>query len=189
VPPAALHLVDLREFAPGVLFDLRYTQADNFFGQALYSVAAPLLARDTARKLVAAQAWLRERGYGLLVWDAYRPLSVQARMWALMPDERYVARPELGSRHNRAAAVDVTLVDALGREVAMPTPYDTFTPQAAAECPSLAPEVRARALLLRLAMTVAGFTFNPAEWWHFSDRAWENYPLLDLPLGVPVPPS
>jgi D-alanyl-D-alanine dipeptidase len=186
-PPVAAHLVDLRQYAPDLLFDLRYARPDNVFAETLYPLARPLATRGTAAKLVAAQRALAAAGYRLVVWDAYRPLSVQKRMFELFPDERYVADPGLGSKHNRAAAVDVTLASPDGTPLTMPSAYDWFGPEARLDWPGHPSEVLHRAKLLQQAMFDAGFVGAIHEWWHFADRDWEQYPVLDLPLDVAVP--
>lgn|GEM_PF-3487104 len=185
--PEAGHLVDLAEYAPDLLFDIRYARPDNFTGKVLYPVARALLARGTAEKLIEAKAALAAQGYRLLIWDAYRPLSVQQEMWDLVQDPRYVGDPSKGVRHARACAVDLTLADAGGRPVAMPSGFDHFGPEAGVDWPGHPPEVRARALLLRDAMVAAGFRPSTTEWWHFSDSDWQLYPELDLPVDVAVP--
>lgn len=185
--PQAAHLVDLAEYAPDLLFDIRYATPANFTGRVLYPVPRALLARGTAEKLIKAKAVLAEHGYGLLIWDAYRPLSVQQEMWDLIQDPRYVGDPSKGTRHSRACAVDLTLIDLNGRPVAMPTDFDHFGPEARVDWPGHPPDVRARALLLRDAMTAAGFRPSTTEWWHFSDTDWPSYPELDLPVDAPVP--
>ena len=187
VPAEAAHLVDLAEYAPELILDIRYAREDNAFEQAFYSEARALLARGTAAKLRRAADALAEQGYLLVVWDAYRPLSVQRAMWRKVPDPRYVADPARGSRHNRAAAVDVTLADRSGELLAMPTDFDGFGPAADLAWDQHPAEVRARAMTLRQAMREAGFLPYSAEWWHFSDKEWANYQLLDIPLDTPVP--
>ena len=135
--PASTTLVDVATLDPTIRFDLRYAGPDNFTGVAVYPAARCLLRRDAADRLVRVQRRLRNDGLGLLVWDCYRPFTVQERFWALVPDARYVARPERrdgrpvsGSKHNRGAAVDVTLVDAAGRPLPMPTGFDDFSARA-----------------------------------------------------------
>jgi D-alanyl-D-alanine dipeptidase len=126
------------------------------------------------------QAELEASGLRLKVFDCYRPLSVQRKLWELVPDERYVADPKKGSRHNRGAAVDLTLVTADGGEVAMPTAYDEFTEKAHRDYQALpASALRNRALLERV-MVKHGFVGLPTEWWHFDDADWEKYPVLDV---------
>lgn len=188
VPPEAAHLVDLAEFAPDLILDIRYARPDNFTNEVLYPVARALCARGTAEKLMIARDALAAQGYRIIIWDAYRPVSVQQRMWDLIKDPRYVGDPSKGTaRHARACAVDLTLADQDGRPLEMPTGFDDFSPQASADWPGHPPGIKARALALRKAMLDAGFAYNPAEWWHFSDKEWDSYPVLDLPLDTPVP--
>ncbi|HYC24273.1 MAG TPA: M15 family metallopeptidase, partial [Candidatus Bathyarchaeia archaeon] len=86
-------LVDLATLDRSIVLDLRYATSDNFTRQKLYPVARCLLRRDVAERLVRVQRALRAQGLGLAVWDCYRPISVQQRFWALVPDPRYVAEP------------------------------------------------------------------------------------------------
>jgi D-alanyl-D-alanine dipeptidase len=176
-------LVPVQEIVRGIDIDLKYSRADNVFGEALYpGDAQAMLRRNTAEKLKAAQAMLQGRGLRLRVWDAYRPLSVQHRMWEKVPDVRYVADPAAGSSHNRGAAVDVTMADVTGKELEMPTPFDEFSPRAHsgyANCPE---EVLKNRRILQEAMTASGFRLLETEWWHFEDTEADSYPVLDIPL-------
>src|SRR5262249_53962703 len=135
--PVDDQLVDVATVDPTIRIDMRYATPDNFTGVAVYPVARCLLRRDAADRLARLQRRLRTDGLGLVVWDCYRPFSVQERFWALVPDERYVARPErrdgrpvAGSKHNRGDAVDVTLADATGARLEMPTGFDDFSDRA-----------------------------------------------------------
>jgi len=195
LPP--VELVDVAALDPTIRFDLRYAGPDNFTGVAVYPAARCLLRRDAADRLVRVQRRLQADGLGLLLWDCYRPFSVQERFWALVPDERYVARPErrggrpvAGSKHNRGAAVDVTLVDARGRPLAMPTRFDDFSARAHRGAPA-PPAARANAARLEAAMVAEGFAPFPTEWWHFDAPGWGRDPLLDVPLVAPpaAPPA
>src|SRR6187431_1029568 len=103
-------LVDVQKTIPGVVLDIRYATTNNFTGQQLYPFSKCYLRRTSAEKLQAAQAELATMGYGLKIFDGYRPLSVQWKMWKVYPHAGYVADPRKGSRHNRGAAVDVTLI-------------------------------------------------------------------------------
>jgi beta-N-acetylhexosaminidase/D-alanyl-D-alanine dipeptidase len=181
-------LVDIAAIDPSIRLDLRYATADNFTGVAVYPVARCLLRRDAAERLARVQRRLRAEGVGLVVWDCYRPLAVQERFWALVPDERYVARPVrrdgrpvAGSKHNRGAAVDVTLADASGSPLEMPTDFDDFSPRAHRGTPAT-PAARANAERLESAMVAEGFEPLPTEWWHFDAPGWQAYELLDVPL-------
>jgi D-alanyl-D-alanine dipeptidase len=164
---------------PRLHIDLPYATPDNFTKQVVYPVKRCYLRRFAAERLSAVQAELETMGLGLKVWDGYRPLSVQKQFWALVPDERYVASPTKGSRHNRGAAVDVTLVDRTGAELEMPTKFDDFTEAAAANAPCSQVAAENRKLLQRV-MKNHGFQILPTEWWHFDAVDWEKYDVLDV---------
>jgi D-alanyl-D-alanine dipeptidase len=185
-PREADPLVDVSEEVPNVVQDIRYATTDNFTGKVLYPVKRCLLRRSTARRLRLVQQDLEQLGMGLKVWDCYRPLAIQHELWRIVPDPRYVANPEKGSRHNRGAAVDVTLVDAKGAELEMPTDYDDFSKSAHRN----ATDASARAIrnrgTLEKAMTAHGFVGLRTEWWHFDAPDWIRHALLDQPLDRPV---
>jgi D-alanyl-D-alanine dipeptidase len=177
--PAGGTMTDLSEVAPGIQVDLRYATADNFFRRKFYTDARAMLRPATAKKLAAAQAECAARGLTLKVWDAWRPLRVQREMWKVMPDSNYVADPARGSRHNRGAAVDVTLVDKEGRELDMGTGFDDFSPRAHLDAPGLSDAVQKNRAVLREVMERHGFKPLRTEWWHFDDAEWERYGLAD----------
>jgi len=179
-------LVDIADVDPRILVDIRYATADNFMGRPLYPVNRCLLRESVAHRLSRVQDDLAQRGYGLKVHDGYRPLSVQKLMWEVMPDERYVADPAKGSRHNRGAAVDVTLVDAWGRELPMPSAYDEFSDRAHRDYAGGSVEARYYRDLLIEAMERQGFQNYGTEWWHFDAPNWERYPVMDVPLREDV---
>jgi zinc D-Ala-D-Ala dipeptidase len=172
-------LVDVQSINPRIRIDLRYATADNFLGKPMYRMAKCFLRREVAVRLSEVQVELESLGLGLKVWDGYRPLSVQKEFWKLVPDERYVASPVKGSRHNRGAAVDLTLVDRDGKELEMPTKFDDFTEAAGAFAPCKERAAENRRLLQRL-MKAHGFEIFPTEWWHFDAAGWEKYDVLDL---------
>jgi beta-N-acetylhexosaminidase/D-alanyl-D-alanine dipeptidase len=186
-PPPQTALVDLHTVAPSIRLDIRYATPNNFTGRALYPAPRCLLRPDVAQRLARAQARLEAMQLGLQVYDCYRPLSVQRELWALMPDERYVADPAKGSRHNRGAAVDVTLVDASGNELTMPTGFDDFSERAHRTYSALPPVARANRALLEHVMADAGFEPLPTEWWHFDAQDWQAYEVLDVPLPTGPP--
>ena len=155
---------------PGAVIDMRYTTADNFTGVQLYpDDAGCYLLPESASALIEAHQNLQSVGLGLLIWDCYRPLSVQAHMFEVFPQPGFVARPTgAGSVHNRGAAVDVGLVDGRGVPVPLPTDHDDFTDQAAADAPDHSPAVIANRTRLQQAMRAAGFSTIRSEWWHFN---------------------
>jgi|GEM_PF-114336 len=175
--------VELVSLDPTIVVDLPYATEDNFCKTVLYPVERCFLRREVAERLVAAHRSLAAEGLGLKIWDGYRPRSVQYKMWEASPLPGYVGDPKVGSKHNRGAAVDVTLVDlATGEELEMPTPYDEFSPRAHTGYFKLTPEVAANRSRLQKAMREEGFMTIQSEWWHFDYRGWERFPLVDIPL-------
>jgi zinc D-Ala-D-Ala dipeptidase len=174
-------LVDLA--ALGVPLDIRYATDNNFMKKTLYPIAKAWLRAPAARALVAVQRELAPRGIGIKVFDAYRPYRVTEAMWEPIKNPDYVADPAKGSRHNRGAAVDLTLVDLkTGQELPMPTGYDDFTSRAAHAFTDLPADALANRALLREVMTKHGFEPLPSEWWHYDFRGWEGFELMDVPL-------
>lgn len=173
-------LVDVQKAVPGVKLDIRYATTNNFTGQQLYTSTNCFLRRSTAEKLAQVQAELKPMGFGLKVFDGYRPLSVQWKMWKVYPNPGYVADPKKGSRHNRGAAVDLTLIHADGSAVLMPSPYDSFTETAHRDSTNAPPEALANRALLERVMVKHGFEPLSTEWWHFDDVDWRKYPLMDI---------
>jgi len=172
----------LTTISPHIKAEIRYATENNFTHKKLYGAAKCLLRPEAARALADVADSLAKKGFRLKVWDCYRPLSVQKVLWSLVPDERYVANPAQGSRHNRGAAVDLTLVDKKGRELPMPTAFDDFTDKAHRDSTDASPEALRNRALLEEVMTRHGFDGLPTEWWHFDFRGWEKYELLDVPL-------
>ena len=194
VDPGARRAPDLVEpiaLEPTLRVDVRYATAANFTGRPVYPEARVFLQRPAAEAVVRVHRGLRARGYGLLLFDGYRPWSVTRQFWEITPPAQraYVADPRKGSRHNRGCAVDLTLYDlATGREVAMPSVYDDFSERAHPGYLGGDAAARERRDLLRAAMEAEGFTVYENEWWHFDYRDWREYPLLDLPFSALGPP-
>jgi len=193
VPPAesgggaflAPDLVEPARLDSTLHLDIRYATTNNFLGSVFYPSARAFLQRPAAEALVRAARALRRLGYGLLIHDAYRPWYVTKVFWdATPPESRWlVANPAQGSKHNRGAAVDITLYDlATGRPVEMPSTYDEATPRAVADFPGGTSRQRWHRALLRRVLEAEGFTVNPSEWWHFDYRDWQRYPILNRPF-------
>jgi D-alanyl-D-alanine dipeptidase len=180
---AVRELVDLASLDAGFRFDLRYATPDNFVHATLYPVAKAYLHRNAAKALVEVQRELATQGLGLKIFDAYRPLSVQQRMWDLIHDDRYVSNPAINAgRHTRGTAVDLTLVDHDGKELPMPTPFDDFTERAHRDAADVPADAAHNAKLLEKIMLKHDFLPYPFEWWHFDFRDWKQHPSLDVPL-------
>ncbi len=165
-------LVDVRVYIPDLSIDLRYATQENVTRRPLYDRRMPcLLRRETADKLKTAQALLRAQGYGIRLWDAYRPPEVQEALHQAGASTRMFLSPETvgWSRHCGGIAVDVTLVDAENREHRMPTGFDAGLQNASSQYGGNDPVIRRNLQILQGAMKQAGFTTVSAEWWHFDD--------------------
>jgi D-alanyl-D-alanine dipeptidase len=161
---------ELTRLAPGVLLDLRYATDDNFVHEKMYACGRCFLRPVVARAIAAIQGELEARGYGLKMYDCYRPRPVQWRLWKKVPDPRYVADPREGSMHNRGTAVDLTLVDSLGRELNMGTEFDFFGKEAWHDYAGHSDEVLQNRKMLRSVMEAHRFGPTSTEWWHYSYR-------------------
>jgi zinc D-Ala-D-Ala dipeptidase len=171
-------LVEILPGRSGLRIDLAYARANNVTGRPIYARSRCLLLPQAAALLDRAAELARPHGLSLKIFDAYRPPEAQWVLWNAFPDPEFVADPRRGSPHSRGAAVDLTLVDSVGRELEMGTPFDDFTP--ASHHGSLAVPVEAqrnRALLLGL-MTAAGWDFYRNEWWHYQLFNARSYPLI-----------
>ena len=150
-----------------VVLDLRYATPDNVTGTPIYNRPVAMLHPEAAEKLESAIELARPLGLRFKIFDAFRPTEAQWRLWHAFASDEFVADPRRGSPHSRGAAVDLTLVDAQGRELDMGTGFDAFTTQAHhARTDISADAQRNRALLLGI-MTAAGWDFFKNEWWHY----------------------
>jgi len=175
-------LVDLATLDPTIRLDIRYATTNNFLGVPFYTSARAFLQRPAAEALLRAHRALGKKGYGLLIHDAYRPWQVTKMFWEATPDSgrAFVADPAKGSKHNRGAAVDLTLYDrATGKPVEMVGGYDEFSPRSYPDYPGGTSLARWQRDLLRRAMEAEGFTVNEVEWWHFDHGDWAHYPILN----------
>ena len=175
-------LVDITELDSTIVVELKYATDDNFLEDTLYSANICLLRKAVAERLVKVHQSLQKKGFRLKIWDGYRPLSVQKKMWEKLPDPRYVAKPSRGSNHNRGAAVDVTLIDLDGNEVEMPTCFDDFSRKAGSDFPDVSELAKKHRTILQQAMRAQGFLTITSEWWHFNDKDCKKYSILDVPL-------
>lgn len=180
--PTNAVLVDLATLKPTIQIDIRYATSNNFTGQPLYSQSRCLLRPQVAQRLAAVQTTLEQQGLGLKVYDCYRPLAVQKKMWSIVANPAYVADPARGSRHNRGSAVDLTLVDATGKELPMPSQFDEFSARAHVDYAGGSAAARRDRQRLQQAMKQHGFVPLATEWWHFDDPDWKQYAILDIPL-------
>jgi zinc D-Ala-D-Ala dipeptidase len=180
---AQMDLVNIQQIAPSIRLDIRYATTNNFMKRKLYPVARCLLHEKVARQLQQVQIELAKDNLGLKVFDCYRPLSIQKQMWKILPDNRYVANPAQGSRHNRASAIDLTLVDlTTGKEQEMPSKFDDFSTRSHINYDGASPTAKSNRQVLRVAMEKHGFKGISTEWWHYDSLDWKKYSVLDIPL-------
>jgi D-alanyl-D-alanine dipeptidase len=174
-------LVDLEKTVPGLVLDIRYATTNNFTGQKIYNLAKAYARKPVAEALRQAQVEFDAMGFGVKMYDAYRPYKATIKFYESYRDTTYVASPYKGSRHNRGCALDMTIVDRKTKgELKMPTGYDSFTEEAWPTTPAKDPEAgRNRALLISV-MEKHGFKVNSSEWWHFDFVAWPRYDVLDI---------
>lgn len=176
-------LVELNALDPTIKLDIRYATTRNFLGARLYSQAQAFMQRPAAEALVRVQRSFASEGYGLLVYDAYRPWYVTKVFWDATPqeDHKFVADPAEGSRHNRGCAVDLTLVDLkTGHAVRMPSLYDETSERAYPTYTGGTAAQRGLRDLLRRHMEAEGFFVYEFEWWHYDYRDWKSYAIQNV---------
>lgn len=174
-------LVDLELEIPGIILDIRYATTNNFTGEQIYTQPKAFVRKPVAKALKQVQNKLAEKGLGLLIYDAYRPYAATVKFYEVYRDTTFVASPYFGSRHNRGAAVDVSLVDLqTGLELEMPTTFDNFSDTAAPNFPNISDIAKMNRTLLIEVMQAHGFKVYHSEWWHFDYQGWDNFDLMDL---------
>ena len=177
-------LVEIRKYVPGIALDIRYATANNFMHRQMYTQARAFARLPVVLALKQVEADLAKKGLGLKIYDAYRPYAVTVKFYEMARDTNFVADPRKGSKHNRGCAIDLTLIDLkTGRELDMPTGFDSFSKKAAANYAPLPKQEYANRELLKSAMQAHGFTVYRTEWWHYDFNGWMNYPLLDIPFS------
>lgn len=178
-------LVELIKLDPTLKLDIRYATKNNLAGRPVYTQARAFLQRPAAIAVVKANQALKPFGYGLLVFDGYRPWSVTKIFWDITPNDKkqFVADPKVGSRHNRGCAVDLTLYDLkTGKEVPMTGVYDEMSERSYPNYKGGTDQQRKMRDLLRTTMEKQGFTVFPYEWWHFDFKDWKSYAITNAPF-------
>lgn len=174
-------LVNLEEHIPGIVLDIRYATTNNFTGEKIYNLAKAYARKPVADALKKAQEEFSRLGYSIKIFDGYRPYAATVKFYEVYRDTTYVASPYSGSRHNRGCAIDMTIVDSkTGKEMKMPTGYDSFKKEAWPSTPAKDPEARKNRLTLINVMEKQGFKVNRSEWWHFDFQGWKKYDVLDI---------
>jgi D-alanyl-D-alanine dipeptidase len=160
--------VNLKDFSQDFIYDMKYATEDNFLKAKVYDCAECLLRFKTVQALIAANNDFKKKGFKIKLYDCYRPLSIQKKMWEIVSNPEYVADPKKGSIHNRGGAVDISLVDSSGKEVDMGTPFDFFGIQAGHNYTKLSNEVKSNRKYLKKVMIKNGFNSFDSEWWHYN---------------------
>jgi zinc D-Ala-D-Ala dipeptidase len=185
-PSLRAGLVELTELDPTIRLDIRYATPNNFTGRKLYNQPRAFLIKPAAEALVRAHKSVQAQGFGLTIYDAYRPWRVTKALWDATPPgpkRNYVANPKRGSKHNRGCAVDLTLYRLTdGTPISMPSGYDEFTRRAHRNFMDAPAEALQHRALLEDVMEQAGFRGASNEWWHFDFNGWQDYPILDIPF-------
>lgn len=172
-------LQEVREVIPDISVDLRYKTARNVAGRPVYPRDMPCLLRtSTLKRLQAAQDTLRNQGYRIRIWDAWRPPEAHHVLYAHGGKTGMFQDPRHGwSRHCGGVAIDATLVDAQGNEVPMPTYFDEDLEKADIRAPQADPAILKNMRTLHHAMRQAGLIPLANEWWHFDDRDFLYSPI------------
>ena len=160
--------VNLKEYSSDFVYDMKYASEDNFLKAKVYDCAECYLRLKTAKSLILANSKFMKLGYKIKIYDCYRPLDIQKKMWALVSNPIYVANPSKGSIHNRGGAVDITLVDSNGKELDMGTPFDFFGPEASHNYYRFSKEILENRRFLKKIMLSANFESFDSEWWHYN---------------------
>ena len=163
--------VNLRDYSNDFIYDMKYATEDNFLKAKVYDCAECVLRFKTVKALIAANADFSKKGYKIKLYDCYRPLSIQKKMWEIVSNPEYVADPKKGSIHNRGGAVDISLVDVNGKEVDMGTPFDFFGTRASHNYTMLSNQVKSNRKYLKKIMIQNGFNSFDSEWWHYNLKA------------------
>jgi len=172
--------VKLSDYSDAFEYDIKYATPNNFLKQQVYDCGACYLRYKTVSALLAVQHDLSKQGYRLKIYDCYRPLDVQKKMWNILPGTHYVANPAKGSIHNRGGAVDLTLVDSLGVELDMGTDFDFFGPEAHHTYRNLSENVLSNRKLLKEAMEKHNFKSIYSEWWHYNYQPARHDPVSNF---------
>ena len=179
-------LVELTKLDPTIKLDIRYATNNNFVGRPVYKEARAFLQRPAAEALVKVNASLKPLGYGLVVFDGYRPWSVTKLFWDITSEEnkKFVADPAKGSKHNRGCAVDLSLYDlSTGNEIEMTGKYDEMSERSYPNYTGGTEQQRKMRDLLRAKMEAEGFTVYQYEWWHFDYKDWQQYRVTNVPFS------
>ena len=187
LPDDPKRLLELIKLDPAIRLDMRYATANNFTGRILYDEARAFLAAPAAQAVARASKMAQADGFGLTIYDAYRPWRITKKLWdatPVGPKKEYVANPKRGSKHNRGCAVDLTLHDLqTGQLVEMPTEFDDFSEKAHRDYMGASTAAIANRARQASYLEAEGFVGLSNEWWHFDFTGWAQFPVMDIPFN------
>ncbi len=166
--PSDTSFVSLKSFSADFVYDMKYATTDNFLKQAVYDCPECYLRYKTVKSLIEANSEFMTKGYKIKLFDCYRPLSIQKKMWQIVSNPIYVADPSKGSIHNRGCAIDITLVSSNGQELDMGTPFDFFGEESSHNYQNLSEEIKRNRAYLKEVMLKHNFKSFDSEWWHYN---------------------
>ena len=172
--------VNLKEYSQDFVYDMKYATDNNFLKTQVYDCAECYLRLKTTNALIDANKKFQKKGYQIKIFDCYRPLDIQKKMWAIVSNAEYVANPAKGSIHNRGGAVDITLVDGKGNEIEMGTSFDFFGKEAGHNYTNLSTKIKRNRKLLKSVMISSGFNPFNSEWWHYNLKSALSDPLSNV---------
>lgn len=176
-------LIEIKKVIPSIKLDIRYATKNNFMQQIMYKQARAFARKPVVESLKKVQAELNKKGLGLKIFDGYRPYTITVAFYKKASDKNFVANPAKGSKHNRGCAVDLTIINLkTGKEIPMPTPYDSFSAAAAAHYPNVSAEVKKNRDFFISIMKKNKLNVLENEWWHYDFQGWQNYALMDIPF-------
>lgn len=176
-------LVEIKKAIPNITLDIRYATTNNFMDRVMYKQARAFARKPVVASLKEIQAELNKKGLGLKIFDGYRPYAVTVAFYKQASNKNFVANPAKGSKHNRGCAIDLSLINLKsGKELEMPTPYDSFSAAAAPNYPNVKPLAKKNRDFLIRTMQKHHFKVIENEWWHYDFDSWPQYHLMDIPF-------
>ena len=166
--------VNLKNYSNDFIYDMKYASTDNFLKAKVYDCQACFLRLKTVKALILANKDFIKKGFKIKIFDCYRPLDIQKKMWEIVPNPSYVADPSKGSIHNRGGAVDITLIDSKGINIEMGTNFDYFGIEASHNFQNLSKKIKSNRKLLKNIMVKNGFNYFESEWWHYNYKSALN---------------
>ena len=172
-------LVEVKESKLNVLIDLKYSSSDNFTKKKILSNQICLIHKIAYEHLELAANIAEKLSFTLKIFDAYRPVFVQNKLWEYYPDPNFIVPPSKGSPHSRGIAIDLTLTNFNGEQLDMGTDFDEFSKLSYHGNLDISEKAYKNRMILLGIMTDAGWDFFRNEWWHYQLFNSKKYPIID----------